>query len=98
MFIELGVVPYNGWTSPMVNLAQYNFKLLDKKNKIPPKYNFMDSYVDECFELENIFTATKSIQNIIEARYEKICLKQGYAQIMPTPNGKGPNGTSYLDK
>ena len=30
MFIELGVVPYNGWTSPMVNLAQYNFKLLDK--------------------------------------------------------------------
>ena len=50
--IKLYVGPYNGYTAPIVYLANHGFKPLYNKWKITPKKGFMNFFVDWCFESE----------------------------------------------
>ena len=53
---------------PMVDLGTCDYIPLDFTRKITPKEYFIDAYVKEVFELENICDSTKRMCMILDAK------------------------------
>ena len=68
--IKAGDGPFNGSTTPMVDVGMYICKYLNTE-KITPEELFTDAYVKEVYESENVRTATKWLRVILDAKYEK---------------------------
>ena len=62
--------PFNGSTTPMVDLGKYIFKDLNT-GKITPEEFFTNVYAEEVYESEHVRTATKRLHVILDAKYEK---------------------------
>ena len=60
--------PFIGSTSPMVDLVAYVFKDLNTR-EIKPGESFTDAYVKEVYESEHVFTATKQLHVVLDAKY-----------------------------
>ena len=51
----------------------YQFKYLNT-GKITPTYLFTNDYAEELYELEHVYTDTKRLRIILDAKYEKVDL------------------------
>ena len=54
----------------MVDLSTYIFQYLSTE-KTTPEESFTDAYVKEVYDSEHVFTATKRLRVILDAKYEK---------------------------
>ena len=74
--IDCGEGTYQGCTSPMINLDNYDSELVNRKMRPFLYESFLNAYVNECHESETVFTATKRVQTIPNAKNEKAYLYQ----------------------
>ena len=88
LFAELGInikfselvteaddVPFNGSTTPIVDLGTHIFKYLNI-GKITPEECFTNDYVKEVYESDHELTATKRLRVILDSKYEKSDLQK----------------------
>ena len=67
--------PYEGCSSPMVDVSNYNFKsITDKTVKL--EESFVNSYVEECFEFDNTKISTRRMRRILYVKFEKADLNE----------------------
>ena len=59
----------------MIDLVTHKFKYLST-GKITPEEYFMNSYVYELYESEQLGTSTKLLSTILDAKYENIDLNK----------------------
>ena len=62
--------PFNGSTTPMVDLGTYIFKDLNT-GKFTPEESFTNAYAEEVYESQHLRTATKLLHVTLYAKYEK---------------------------
>ena len=68
--IEENDETFKGYTTPMGNLGTYIFKYLNI-GKITHEELFSNGYVEEVYEPEHVFTATKQVHLVLYAKYDK---------------------------
>ena len=61
---------FKGFTTAMVDLSTYAFKILNT-GEITPEEQFTNDYVEEAHESEHVLTSTKKLRVILDAKYEK---------------------------
>ena len=66
---------FKGYTTPMVYLGMYEFKILNT-GEITPEESFTNAYVDEVYDLEHVCTSTKLLRVILDAKYDKEDLRK----------------------
>ena len=59
----------------MVDLGAYVFKDLNTR-KIKPEESFTEAYIEELYESENIYTATKRLSVVLVTKYENTYLNK----------------------
>ena len=69
-----GEGPYEGCSSPIFYVSNYNFKSISDKT-VKPEECFINSYADECLKSENAKSSTRRIHRILDVKYEKSDLK-----------------------
>ena len=74
-----GAGPYEGCSSPMVDLSNYEFKSLTDKI-VKPEGPFINSYVDECLKYEITIRSTRRMRTIFNDKYKKADLKKSITE------------------
>ena len=69
--IEVGLGTHKGCTTHMFDLSTYKFKQLNTKNGINPEYFFTGTYIDNCFEYENLCKSDNIMPTILDEKYKK---------------------------
>ena len=69
-FIESDDGPFNGSTTPMIDLGTYIFRYLNT-GQIKPEGSFTNAHVKESYESDHVFTATKRSRVMLYDKYKK---------------------------
>ena len=67
--------PFKEYTPPMFNLVTYVLKYLNTQ-KITPEEQFTFANIEEVYDLEHVFTTTKLLRLIVDAKYKQEYLHQ----------------------
>ena len=70
-----GEGPYKGFSAPMVDVINYNFKSITYKT-VKPEESFLKLYVDECLESDSAINSTCGMRRILDAKYVKADLNK----------------------
>ena len=70
-----GEGPYEGCSSPMVDVNNYEFKYITDKTVKPEDY-FIKSNVNECLESDSAMSSTRRMRRILNSKYIKADLNK----------------------
>ena len=68
--------PNEGCTSHIVGISTYYYEPMNLKDRVKTEDSFMNAYIKECFESENICSSTKILQKILDKKYKKADFKK----------------------
>ena len=64
-----GEGPYEGCSSPMVDISNYGFKSITDRT-VKPEESFVNLYADKCLESESEISSTRRMRRILDAKCE----------------------------
>ena len=74
-FFDNFIIGREGCSSTMVDVSNYGFKSIIDKTVKPEEY-FINSYIDEDFESNNVIKSTRRMRRILDAKHEKYDLNE----------------------
>ena len=62
--------PHKGFSAPMVDLINYDFKFITDKT-VKPEESFINSYVKKCLKSDSAISSTRRICILLDVKYKK---------------------------